>query len=127
MALRADEEISNSPLPGVTYFWQEADKSPSNDWEQWMQLFEVAVLARHSISITKLLRNADQQNPRQATLMGNMEETHAKRKVISLLYIAIGKTGRKMLMDKFPQINICLIELQDIIQHFFRMFSNSTK
>ena len=36
MAQRADEENSNSPLPGVTYFWQEADKSPSNDWEQWM-------------------------------------------------------------------------------------------
>ena len=95
MALRADEENSNSPLPGVTYFWQEADKSPSNDWEQWMQLFEVAVLARHSISITELLRNADQQNPRQATLMGNLEETPGKRKVISLLYIAIGKRAEK--------------------------------
>ena len=122
MALRADEENSNSPFPGVTYFWQEADKSPSNDWEHWMQLFEVAVLARHSISITELLRNADQQNPRQATLMGNMEETPAKRKVISLFYIAIGKTGRKMLMDKFPQINIFLIELQDIIQHCLECF-----
>ena len=60
MALRTDDENSNSPLRGVTYVWQEGDKSPSNDWEQWMQLFEVAVLTRHSISITELLRNADQ-------------------------------------------------------------------
>ena len=117
MALRAEEDSSNSPLPGVTYFWQDADKPPSYDWEQWRQLFEVAVLARHSISITELLRVADQQNPRQAALMGNLEEMHAKRKVVSLLYISIGKTGRKMLMDKFPQINILTIQLQDIAQN----------
>ena len=84
MALRAEEDSSNSPLPGVTYFWQDADKPPSYDWEQWRQLFEVAVLARHSVSITELLRDADQQNPRQAALMGNLEEMHAK-KVVSLL------------------------------------------
>ena len=117
MALRAEEDSSNSPLPGVTYFWQDADKPPSYDWEQWRQLFEVAVLARHSISITELLREADQQNPRQAALMGNLEEMHTKRKVVSLLYISIGKTGRKMLMDKFPQINILTIQLQDIAQN----------
>ena len=86
MALRAEVDSSNSPLPGVTYFWQDADKPPSYDWEQRRQLFEVAVLARHSISITELLREADQQNPRQAALMGNLEEMHAKRKVVSLLY-----------------------------------------
>ena len=79
MALRAEEDSSNSPLPGVTYFWQDADKPPSYDWEQWRQLFEVAVLARHSVSITELLRDADQQNPRQAALMGNLEEMHAKK------------------------------------------------
>ena len=47
-------------------------------------LLEVAVLAKHSISITELLRDADQQNPRQAALMGNLEKMHAKRKVVSL-------------------------------------------
>ena len=52
MALRAEEDCSNSPLPGVTYFWQDADKPPSYDWEQMAQLFEVAVLAKHSISMT---------------------------------------------------------------------------
>ena len=95
MALLADEDNSNSPLPGVTYFWQDANTPPSYDWEQWRQLYEDAVLTRHSISITELLRDVDQQNPRQAALMGNLEEMHAKRKVVSLLYISIGKTGQK--------------------------------
>ena len=116
MALRAEDDNSNSPLPGISYFWQEADKPPGYDWEQWVQLFEVAFLARHSISMTELLRNADHQNSRNAAMMGNLEEVPAKRKLVSLLYISIGKTGRKMLMDKFPNINILLIELQALVQ-----------
>ena len=110
MALRADEDSSNSPLPRVTFFWQDADKPPSYEWEQWRKLFEVSALARHSISITELLRDVDQQNPRQAALMGNLEKMHAKRKIVSLLNISNGKKGRKMLMDKFPQYNILTIQ-----------------
>ena len=119
MALRASEEgSSNSPVPGLQYFWQEAEKPPTYEWEQWIQLFEVAVLARHSISVTELTREVTQDNPRKAAMMGNREEEPAaKRKVSSLLYISIGKTGRKMLMDKFPHINILLIQLNNILQH----------
>ena len=69
MALRAEENNSNSLSPGVGYFWQETEKPPGYDWEQWVQLFEVAVLARHSISMTELLRDADQQNPRKAAIL----------------------------------------------------------
>ena len=116
MTLRAEEESYKSQLPGVTYFWQDADKPPSYDWDQWVQLFEVTVLARHPISMTELLRTADKQHPRKSALMGNLEETPEKRKVVSLLYIAIGKTGRKIIMDKFPNINILLIQLQNIVQ-----------
>ena len=72
--------------------------------------------------MTQLLRDVDQQNPREAALMGNLEEMHAKRKVVSLLYISIGKTGRKMLMDKFPHINILTIQLQDMAQHCTESF-----
>ena len=116
MALRAaDDDQSNATVPGLSYFWQDAEKSPSYDWDQWLQLFEVAVLARHSISVSELTRNAEQQ-PRAQALMGTMEEAPAARKVISLLYISLGKTGRKMLMDKFPQINILLIQLQQFLQ-----------
>ena len=108
MALRSNEDDnSNYPLPGLNYFWREADKTPSYDWELWLQLFKVVVIARHSISITELTREADEQNPRVSALMGNLDKTAAARKIISLLYISLRKTGRKMLMDTFPQIPLC--------------------
>ena len=122
MALRAEDDNSNSPLPGLSYFWQEAEKPPGYDWEQWVQLFEVAVLASHSISMTELLREADDQNPRIAEVMGNLEEVPAKRGLVSLLYISVGKTDRKMLMGKFPNINILLIELRILVQNCTECF-----
>ena len=86
MALRStDNESSNSPVPGLNYFWQEDEKEPSYDWEQWQQLFEVAVLARHSISVTEITRTVDEQNPRVPALMGNLEENAAARKIVSIL------------------------------------------
>ena len=54
MALRANDsdDNSNSLVPGLHYFWQGAEKTPPYEWKQRIQLFEVAVLARHSISIS---------------------------------------------------------------------------
>ena len=66
--------------------------------------------------MTELLRDADQQNAKIAATMGNLEEIPAKRKLVSLLYISIGKTGRKKLMDQFPNIDIVLIELRILVQ-----------
>ena len=134
MALRASssnetDENSNSPVPGLHYFWQEANKTSSYEWEQWVQLFEVAVLARHSISASELIREEDQNNPRSAALMRNLELQPAKRKVTSLLYTSIGKTGRKMLMDKFPKITILLVQLNILFQNCndcFQMRRNRT-
>ena len=108
MAVRPTEDVtSNSTVPGLNYFWQEAEKEPSYDWEQWQQLFEVAVLARHSISVSEITRNVEEQNPLVITWMGNLEKNAAARKLISLQSISLGKTGRNMIMDKFPQIKFC--------------------
>ena len=49
--------------------------------------------------------------------MENLEEIPAKRKIVSLLYISIGKNARKVLMDKFTTINILLIELRELMQN----------
>ena len=78
MALRAEGDSSNLPHPGVTYFWQDAHKPPNYDWDQWVQFFEVPVLARHSFSRTELLQTVGQQHLTEAALMGNLEETPAK-------------------------------------------------
>ena len=68
-------------------------------------------------------------NQGATALMGNLEEIPAKRKVVSLLYISIGKNARKMLMDKFSTINILLIELRELMQHCnecFQILRNRT-
>ena len=91
--LRAsDDDFSNIPVPGLQCFWQYAEKPPIYEWEQWNHLFEVAVLARRSVS--QLSREADQNHYRVPAMMENLEEEPAKRKVTSLLKISIGNTGR---------------------------------
>ena len=42
-----DSQSKSSPIPGLPYFWQEAEKQPESDWTQKIELFELAVLARH--------------------------------------------------------------------------------
>ena len=54
--------------------------------------------------------------------MGNLEEVPAKRKMVSLLYISIGKTARRLLMEKFTDINILIIEVRIIVQHCTECF-----
>ena len=74
-ALRANnEENSKSPIPSLSYFWHDAKKPIIYEREQWAQLFEVAELDRHSILMTELLREANQQSLRMAVLMGNLQE-----------------------------------------------------
>ena len=69
-----------------------------------------------SNSVTEITRTVVEQNPRVPALMKNLEENAAARKLVSLLYISLGKNGRKMIMDKFPQINIMLIQLPQFLQ-----------
>ena len=130
MALRSNEdESSSSPVPGLNYFWQEAENEHSYDWEQWQQLLEVAVLARYSFSVTEITRNMDEQSPRVPALIGNLEENAAARKIVSLLYISLGKNRREMFMDKFPPIEILPMQLPQFLQHCnecFQMRSNRT-
>ena len=68
--------------------------------------------------MTKLLRDADQQNPKVAALMGNLK-IPAERKFIVHIY---RKNWKKMLMDKFPNINILLIDLRDPVQNCRKCF-----
>ena len=70
----------------MNYFWQDADKAPPYDWEQWFQLFEVAVSARHSISMSELTREQDEHNltweprVRASKQKGNQFAIHLDRK-----------------------------------------------
>ena len=100
MAPRAEEDNSNSTLAGLSYFWQEAEKPPGSDWEQWVQLFEVAVLARHSISMTELLGVADQQNPRNAAMIDGKSGRDTCKKKTSKFNVHIHWENRKQNADR---------------------------
>ena len=118
MALRANEHEDNSsrnaPIPGLSYFWQETEKQPEGDWAQWIELFQLAVLARHSISVEEITREEEQNNPRNATLMGGM--TRDKKSGESIIPLD-RESRRKMLKDKYPNINIFTVELEGILNN----------
>ena len=96
-------------------FWQDADKSPTAEWNIWVELFEMAVLARLSIWISEEIKTPTEQDPTFPASLGNLTVGTATKKVVSLLHLSIGKTDRKMLTDKYPQINIFVIELADML------------
>ena len=63
MALRemqSSGEVSTSgkgsAVSGLPTFWDSADTAPRTEWEEWWDLFEVASNAKHSLSVTEVLR-----------------------------------------------------------------------
>ena len=47
-----------------------------------MDLFQVAVMAKYSISITELIRQVTEQNPRVRSLTGDIDEALQIRKLL---------------------------------------------
>ena len=110
------DDATSSLLPGLSYFWQDADKSPTTEWNSGVELFEMAVLARLSHSISEVLKTPTEQDPTIPALLGNLTVGRATKKVVSILYLSIGKTGRKMLTDNYPHTNILVIELAEMLE-----------
>ena len=71
------------------------------EWEKWLDLFQVAMMAEYSISITELTREVNQQYPNVPTLMGDLEEDPANKKVIGVIYLSLGEAARKQFKDKY--------------------------
>ena len=118
MALRAENSAhpsSSSHLVGLPVFWSDAAANPSMDWDKWFDLFQVAIMAKYSISITELTRNADQQHPRVRALLGDLDEDPANKKVISILYLSLGEPARKQFMDKYPHTALWDLKAQELI------------
>ena len=53
MALQGEPRTSSS-IAGLPIYWQEATKPPELEWEKWMELFEVALMAKSNISVAEL-------------------------------------------------------------------------
>ena len=89
-----------SHLVGLPVYWHEANSTPTMDWDKWLESFQVAVMAKFSISITELTREVNEQNPRARASLGDMDEDLANKKVVSVLYhISLWNLKVKKLMQ----------------------------
>ena len=75
----ANSTTTNSLLVGLPLFWNEASKCPSMEWEKWIDLIAVAMMAKYSISMNELTRSADERNPRARALLGGYARRSAKQ------------------------------------------------
>ena len=126
MALRASNSSNTdtssqkdaipSLLPGLPLFWPHADKPPAMEWERWIDLFAVAVMAKHSISIDELTRTVDKGHPRVKALIGDMPEEAAEKKVVTWLFLSVGEPARKLFKDKYPELSVWTLQTRDMLQ-----------
>ena len=73
----------------------------------------MAVNAKHATPVTELLRTPTKNNQRQATLLNNLNEQVAGRKVASILFLSLGVAGRKDLTDKLPYMTVSIAILAE--------------
>ena len=95
-------------------FCDTAEFAPKTEWEDWWDLFMVAVNAKYSIWVNEILRDVTAQNPRIAGLINILNEQAAERKKVSVLFLSLGTSERKSLTDKFPQMRVATISLREI-------------
>ena len=66
-------------MVGLQLFWQETSKSPSMEWEKWIDLFAVAMMAKYPIAMSELTRSVDETNPRVKSLLGDRPEEETEQ------------------------------------------------
>ena len=92
MALRANSENSSvqtsslTHLVGLPVFWHDADENPTMEWDKWVDLFQVAAMAKYSISITELKRQVTEQSPRVRALTADLDEDPATTKQLLVYF-----------------------------------------
>ena len=131
MALRAENSSnpSSSHLVGLPVFWNDPSINPTMDWDKWLDLFQAAMMAKYSISITELTRLVTEQTPRVRPLMGDLDEDPANKKTISVMYLSLGEAARKQFMDKYPNTALWELkagELINLCNECFRKKRNRT-
>ena len=126
MALRTESSNSSSSLTLSTtamshlvelpVYWHEASSTPTTDWDKWLDLFQLANMAKGSISITELTREANDQIPRVRALLGDMDEDPANKKVVSVRCPSLGEAARKLIKDIHPHTTLWKLKVRELIQ-----------
>ena len=79
--------------------------------------------------MNELTRTVDEANPRVKSLLGDMADEAANKKVVSMMFLSLGETGRKMFRDKYPETSIWSLQAIQMLQNcesFFRIQRNRT-
>ena len=74
----------------------------------------MAVNAKYSLSVNELLRIVTEQAPMNLALINNLNEQAAERKVLSVLFLSLGTAGRKSITDKFLEMRVATVTLQEL-------------
>ena len=114
-----------SHLMGFPVDWHDASTNPTMDWDKWLDLFQVAITAKYSVSVMELTRDANEQNPRARALMGDMDENPANKKVMSVMYLSLGEAARKQFKDKYPYTRLWDLRTEEPITMCNECFQKS--
>ena len=117
--------LSNLVLP---VSWHEVNTTPTMDWDKWTNLFQVAIMAKYSISLTELTREVTQQTPRTPALIGDMDEDPANKKVVCVMYLSL-EAARKQFKNKYPNTTLWdfkAVELLGLTNECFQVKWNRT-
>ena len=90
--------------------WNDATANPLMNWDKRLDLFQVAMVANHSISTTKLTREAAQQNPGVRSLIQDLDEDPANERVISVMYLSLREAARKQAHGQISNYGILGLE-----------------
>ena len=116
MALRAENSSltssSSSHLFGLPVFWNDTTTNTTMDWDKWFGLFQVALMAKYSISV-----------PGFARCWGiSTKMIPANTKDISILYLSLGEAARKQFMDNYPHTALWDLKAQELINRCIECF-----
>ena len=86
------------------------------EWDKWMDLLQVALMAKHSISVNEVTREETLNQLRDKSLLGNMEWDTANEKVVSLLFFSLKNAPRKTFRYKFPTETLWSMRAKEVIE-----------
>ena len=76
------QSSNESNVRGIPPFWQNHTVDPPTPWEDWSDLFQLAIIAKENIDIENLLNPSERQHPLPPNLENPPDgETDAQRRL----------------------------------------------
>ena len=97
----AQSNSNESNLRGIPSFWQNHTVDPPIPWEEWSDLFQLAIIAKENIDIENLLNPSERYHPLPPTLENPPKTNPTLKKHLELRGIFENKRGS--MTKKWPQ------------------------